>query len=765
MKISLPGGHLLPPFSVGYVKGWKRCVVLLIVLQSIRELNLQDEIAHEIKATFGTIHCSFAKTNDVRAKVEASRGATMVQSATRKAPNCFQPYVAQIENAARADALAKEESYAQEVRKADLQVLLRKLDNDLDILSKRSGTEQQKAIECAKDMKYLKDRQGKGHKFVDQFLEQNCCLIRTSNDFHNAIGDLLKFKEQFRGISGKEYVICSLDCTVWPADSAYVSNALATLSSVLALSASHVGFVQMPVLQSQTSRSALLKHKHLLENSLYKHSLTTHHTVQILYTKPPEATSRDQRGLSQLALAVFHEHFEGSSFASESRAVREGKLGPNPLIPYSQFMGYDNDTVKPGASARVEQKGLPCHISMIMGLLDGLNVQNGDRVVFVDVIPNRFAEFGRALVESRLKDERIFLRYVGFLLEEQCNENIAAIRDMVYRHWDNSQDAPPKKRVSDNQVAEAPSLQILAWQDGPLWPDILLSRFPEGTCEAAEMLKQKEKFDVLYPPSSRPARPQSRDRAHRAGGCCDFSVDSEAKPIDLSRTLTLTFVEEADFSESRLGNALPTKNKPAVLISTSMCLWIGNTTDNPMAVEAGELCGFGTGSFEKKVISDPKLEKNALPFRLQSDLTLVSYQKAAMPLCEMLRTLASEDGIAQIDLEDHELASRVHPAEDGADPIPISFRYELKPKSTKTANVFKPNSPSVPASKEIRSSMLGACFAGSYEKLLQQSQSKFALVWEVAFSSSPPRIQVEKPKVHLLGKVHLPAHSWANLSA
>ena len=70
------------------------------------------------------------------------------------------PYVAQIENAARADALAKEESYAQEVRKADLQVLLRKLDNDLDILSKRSGTEQQKAIECAKDMKYLKDRQG-----------------------------------------------------------------------------------------------------------------------------------------------------------------------------------------------------------------------------------------------------------------------------------------------------------------------------------------------------------------------------------------------------------------------------------------------------------------------------------------------------------------------------------------------------------------------------------------------------------------------------
>ena len=30
---------------------------------------------------------------------------------------------------------------------------------------------------------------------------------------------------------------------------------------------------------------------------------------------------------------------------------------------------------------------------MIMGLLDGLNVQNGDRVVFVDVIPNRLDLF------------------------------------------------------------------------------------------------------------------------------------------------------------------------------------------------------------------------------------------------------------------------------------------------------------------------------------------------------------------------------------
>ena len=46
----LAGGSLLPPFSVGYCKGWKRSVMALIVLQGIRELGLTDAIQHRIKA-------------------------------------------------------------------------------------------------------------------------------------------------------------------------------------------------------------------------------------------------------------------------------------------------------------------------------------------------------------------------------------------------------------------------------------------------------------------------------------------------------------------------------------------------------------------------------------------------------------------------------------------------------------------------------------------------------------------------------------------
>ena len=44
------GSGLLPPFSIGYCKGWKRGCLMLICLQAIRELDLEDAIQHRIKA-------------------------------------------------------------------------------------------------------------------------------------------------------------------------------------------------------------------------------------------------------------------------------------------------------------------------------------------------------------------------------------------------------------------------------------------------------------------------------------------------------------------------------------------------------------------------------------------------------------------------------------------------------------------------------------------------------------------------------------------
>lgn len=43
------GGALLPPFSVGYCKGWKRGVMALICLQAVKEFGLADRIPHHVR--------------------------------------------------------------------------------------------------------------------------------------------------------------------------------------------------------------------------------------------------------------------------------------------------------------------------------------------------------------------------------------------------------------------------------------------------------------------------------------------------------------------------------------------------------------------------------------------------------------------------------------------------------------------------------------------------------------------------------------------
>ena len=47
----LRGGALLPQFSVGYVKGWKRAVMALICLQAVKELGLADQIPHSVRVS------------------------------------------------------------------------------------------------------------------------------------------------------------------------------------------------------------------------------------------------------------------------------------------------------------------------------------------------------------------------------------------------------------------------------------------------------------------------------------------------------------------------------------------------------------------------------------------------------------------------------------------------------------------------------------------------------------------------------------------
>ena len=69
------------------------------------------------------------------------------------------PFIAQIEKAKRAELEAKESEVEANLRKADLQAICAKLDNDLTMLRARESGKQSESVKHAKDLKYLASRQ------------------------------------------------------------------------------------------------------------------------------------------------------------------------------------------------------------------------------------------------------------------------------------------------------------------------------------------------------------------------------------------------------------------------------------------------------------------------------------------------------------------------------------------------------------------------------------------------------------------------------
>ena len=112
--------------------------------------------------------------------------------------------------------------------------------------------------------------------------------------------------------------------------------------------------------------------------------------------------------------------------------------------------------------------------------------------------------------------------------------------------------SPPQSRpLEETEAQSAPSLQIIAWQNGaPHWPDFLDTKFPEGSSEAAKLSQKKDEFLEKFPAQPAP-RAGTSTRPGRAGGLCDFSIDGGAKPVDITREIQPEEVGEADFTQNR----------------------------------------------------------------------------------------------------------------------------------------------------------------------------------------------------------------------
>ena len=55
---------------------------------------------------------------------------------------------------------------------------------------------------------------------------------------------------------------------------------------------------------------------------------------------------------------------------------------------------------------------------------------------------------------------------------------------------------------------------------------------------------------------------------------------------------------------ARKGECGMVGKKPAIIIGADFSVWVGNTQDTPMTLPAGELFGFGRGTYEQKEIRD-----------------------------------------------------------------------------------------------------------------------------------------------------------------
>ncbi|CAK9026417.1 unnamed protein product [Durusdinium trenchii] len=412
------------------------------------------------------------------------------------------------------------------------------------------------------------------------------------------------------------------------------------------------------------------------------------------------------------------------------------------------MLGYDENS-KPSPSARAEQKGLAAHVLILEAYLQGVALKEKDEVVVFDVLPNRWAEFGRAIVQQKLTGSKMQnVSYLGLLKDSQ-QDVVPMVEEVVYNWWDQSSHAPPKRRPRD--PATIPDLRVLRWEnDRPKVPPGVLDKFPRGSEQYNVLSELLNELKVLWPDaddqSAVTARPQNMtSRANpsnpsaRATGSPDFT---NSDLLDLEREVDLVKIPSESFSEERLALCPGKSGRPSIVISKTYGVFLGNFTTEEMLVKPGELFGFNTGAFQVLIIrgalallGSGHQETATLPWRLASDMSLVAHEKQCMPLCTFLCKMARERGLADFTVWDHEIEPKTRTVtENGAEStVTVPFRYNVRVPDSNKCNCFKPNALVNPDTEAHKPASLGAVFVGNLNHVLRQENCKHAaLVWEAA---------------------------------
>ncbi|CAK9045751.1 unnamed protein product [Durusdinium trenchii] len=526
-----------------------------------------------------------------------------------------------------------------------------------------NATFEQLSNQIETDIALIRSR---GEDFTKTWMEANCRLavVGPHDKVSATLPDFNRFMSD-KQVEGTVWIVAAIDATVWSVNDA-MADMIQMMTSVCSTGSTCIGYIQMPVFQAQTSMAALGKRKRLIEDALLKADMDFSSHMTIMFTKESTRASTDKRPASQPVLLCAYG--KNNRWLESSPVLQGAIFGPCSRCNVADMRGYDADS-KPGAAARAEQKGVQCHKEILSDFFKGMPFERSDLVVWLDIGPNRYAEFASACVDHSLKGEEPQLAYVGFLREHQ-KDVIASIESTVFTHWDSLPSSPPKTRARAESRINVSGLQLLSCDSAgrPGFPDHVMGKFAPGSAQHKKLCEIKEAFQREFPASA------GRDggavttpgTVPRASGECDFSIDDGKEPLSVERVVELSF-------------------------------------------------GFNTGNFEMKIAAN-KRDSAGIPWRLASDLDFIVVQKRIIPVCKYFHQLATSQGLGEVSIFSHEDS-------DDGEQVPVPFRYSVTAVKGNRTNVFRPNS----LQGDAKQATAGETFAKVSEPFPYKKQNTWAL--------------------------------------
>ena len=134
--------------------------------------------------------------------------------------------------------------------------------------------------------------------------------------------------------------MAGFDATVWSQTNEYYLDRLMMVNNVCAMGPTNIGHLQLPVVHSQTTMGAVVKHQRPLQDALLAADMEFSQSMTLYYFKENARSGSDKRPTPQMC------HIVSSSKQNKwfmSEALQAGHLRDFPLIPVSQMAGYDPD--------------------------------------------------------------------------------------------------------------------------------------------------------------------------------------------------------------------------------------------------------------------------------------------------------------------------------------------------------------------------------------------------------------------------------------